>query len=422
MNLLQQELSPTQRFWRFFAAGTISSTGTSVTSVALPLIAVITLQASPVEVGVLTAASYTAWLVLGLPAGVIVARLPLRGTQVVMDLVRAGAIVSVPIVYAVASLTLVHLVLVALVVSLASVLFDVGNATFLPNVVPPAQRTQRNSLMSASHSVTELGGPTLGGVLVQLIGAAPTLLLDTLSYLVSALLLRSLPAIPVVAQGPAPRMGAQIRQGWHYVVRHPVIGRCMWAALAINFVSGALLTLTPLYLIRTLGASPALVGVLIGTEGAGALLGATMTPRLVRRVGSARTLLVVSVGQLALAVLLPLGSGAAGMVLFGLGNAGLAANVVVFSIITRTYRQNASPPELLSRVMATVRFVSWGAIPVGALLAGVLAGASTPRTALWATVLVLVAPIVLVWVGPLARVRDLDDVPTPGGGTAASEH
>jgi len=412
MNLLVSGLSPSQRFWRFFTAGTISSTGTAVTAVALPLIAVITLQASPAEVGLLTAASYAAWLVLGLPAGVIVARLPLRGTQVVMDLARATAIVSVPVAYAAGSLTLVHLVLVAVIVSLASVLFDVGNATFLPSVVPPAERTQRNSLMSVSHSMTDLGGPTLGGVLVQLVGAVPTLLLDTLSYLVSALLLRSLPAVPVVAHGPAPRMWEQIQQGWHYVVGHPVIGRCMWAALAINFVSGALLTLTPLYLVRTLGASPALVGVLVGTEGAGALLGATLTPRLVRRVGSARTLLLVSVGQLLLAVLLPLGSGGVGMALFGLGNAGLAANVVVFSIITRTYRQNASPPDLLSRVMATVRFVSWGAIPVGALLAGVLAGATSPRMALWASVLVLVTPIMLAWVGPLARVRDLENVPT----------
>jgi MFS family permease len=413
MNLLVGELSPSQRFWRFFTAGAVSNTGTAVTAVALPLIAVITLQSSPVEVGLLTAASYAAWLVLGLPAGVIVARLPLRGTQVVMDLARAAAIVSVPVAYATGSLTLVHLALVALVVSLASVLFDVGAATFLPSVVPPEERTKRNSLMSVSHSLTDMGGPTLGGVLVQLVGAVPTLLLDTLSYLVSALLLRSLPAAPVAAQGPAPRMWEQIRQGWHYVVGHPVIGRCMWAALAVNFVSGALLTLTPLYLVRTLGASPALVGVLLGTEGAGALLGATLTPRLVRQVGSARTLLLVSGGQLLSAVLLPLGSDGVGMVLFGFGNAGLAANVVVFSIITRTYRQNASPPELLSRVMATVRFVSWGAIPIGALLAGVLAQATSPRVALWTSVLALVAPIALAWIGPLARVRDLENVPTP---------
>ncbi len=412
MNLPVDELSSRRRFWRYFSAGTVSSAGTAVTAVALPLIAVITLQASPAEVGVLTAASYVAWLVLGLPAGVIVARLPLRGTQVAMDLTRALALVSVPVAYAAGSLTLVHLVLVALTVSFASVLFDVGNATFLPTVVPPAERTARNSLVSASHSVTELGGPTLGGVLVQLVGAVPTLLLDATSYLVSAVLLRSLPAVPVVAAGPAPRMWPQIREGWDYVVRHPVIGPCMWAATLGNFVSGALLTLTPLHLVRELGASPALVGVLIGAEGAGALVGASLTPGLVRRVGSARALLVVSVGELVLALMLPLGSGGLGMVLFGLGNAGLAANVVVFSIITRTYRQNASPPELLSRVMATVRFVSWGAIPLGALSAGVLAGASSPRTALLASVLVLAAPVALLWAGPMSRTRDLEDVPT----------
>lgn len=172
------------------------------------------------------------------------------------------------------------------------------------------------------------------------------------------------------------------------------------------------MTLTPLYLVRTLGASPALVGFLIGTEGAGALLGATLTPRLVRRIGGARAVLYASIGELVVALLLPLGSGGVGMPLFGLGDAGLAANVVVFSIVTRTYRQNASPPELPSRVMATVRFVSWGAIPVGALLAGALAGASSPRTALWASVLLLVIPIALVWVGPIAKAHDLEDVRT----------
>lgn len=414
MNLVSTAgLTAGARFWRYFTAGTISSTGTAVTAVALPLIAVITLRASAVQVGLLTAASYAAWLVLGLPAGVIVNQLPLRGTQVAMDLARAVGILSLPVAYALGSLTFVHLVAVALVVSFASVLFDVGNATFLPSVVPPQERTQRNSLMSASHSLTELGGPALGGGLVQLFGAVPTLLLDAASYLVSAVLLRSLPAVPVVRTGPTVPMRTQIRDGWAYVTRHPVIGRCMWAATAVNFVSGALLTLTPLYLVRTLGASPALIGLLIGTEGAGALLGATLTPRLVRRVGSARAVLAVSVGELVLALLLPLGSGGVGMVLFGLGNAGLAANVVVFSIITRTYRQNTSPPELLSRVMATVRFVSWGAIPVGALLAGVLAGLTSPRTALWVSVLFLLAPVVLVWVGPIARARDLEDVLSP---------
>lgn len=93
--------------------------------------------------------------------------------------------------------------------------------------------------MSASHSVTQLGGPTLGGVLLQFTGAVPTLLFDAVSYFVSAALLRSLPAVPVVAAGPDPRMRRQIAEGWAYVVRHPVIGRCMWAATAVNFVSGA---------------------------------------------------------------------------------------------------------------------------------------------------------------------------------------
>ncbi|MEU2878730.1 MFS transporter [Streptomyces sp. NPDC007070] len=395
-------------FWRYWGASTASGIGDAVTAVALPLLAVLVLHASAFEVSLITAASYAAWLLIGLPAGVLVHRLPLRGTQVAMDLTRAVAVASVPAAAALGVLGLPQLIVVALVVGLASVVFDVGNSTFLPSIVTKEELTARNSLTSGTHAATQLGGPSLGGVLVQLLGAATSIVVDAVSYLVSAALMSSLPRVPHPAhQGPRRGMAEMIREGWRYVTRHPVIGPCAADATAVNFVCGGLMALTPVFLVRTLDAPPALVGVLIAADGLGTLVGAALTPRIVARLGSGRALRRAAVASPCFAVLMALSGHSAGLALFALGNAGFGACVVVTSIVTRTYRQTATPPELLPRVMATVRFVSWGAIPFGALAAG---GAS----ALWnerasfvlMAVLSLASPVVLL-ASPVRRMREL---------------
>lgn len=372
----------TRNFWTFWSASAISGVGSAVTAVALPLTAISVLNATAFEVSVVTAASYVAWLVLGLPAGVVSQRLPLRGVQVGMDLTRFVAIASIPLAWYADLLTIAQLALVALVVSFSTVLFDVSNSTFLPSIVPRDQLAGRNSLTSATHATTELAGPSLGGLLVQTVGAVPALITDAASYFLSALLLRSLPARRVERPEAWPRVGTMIREGWRFVADHPVMRPSMVCATAINFVCGAQLALVPLYLVRGLGVSPLLVGLLLATEGLGSLVGASLTPSLVRRVGSGRAVRLASVTIAASALLLPLATGRLGIALFALGNAGSAAGVVVFSICTRTHRQLASPPELLSRVMATVRFVSWGAIPVGSLAAGLVASSVGARGAL----------------------------------------
>ena len=396
-------------FWTYWSAGTISSVGSAVTSVALPLVAITVLHATAFEVGVLAAASYVAWLVIGLPAGVIVGRLPLRGTQVAMDLVRALALGSIPVAWGLGALTLAHLVVAALAISFANVLFDVGNMTLLPAVVPKEELNSRNSMMSATHATTQLGGPSLGGLLVQLLGAVPAVLVDAASYLVSAVLIGRLPRREVPQPAGRAPMRAMIREGWQFVARHPVMGPCTWAATAVNFASGALLALAPLYLVRELHTPAGLVGVLIASEGVGSLLGATLAPRLTRALGSARAILLASVVGAGFALLIPAGYGALGMLLFAVGGAGLAAGVVVFSINTRTYRQTESPPELLARVMSSVRFVSWGAIPVGSLAAGATASWLGVRPALWLTAAATFVPVALLALSPVRRLRNLDD-------------
>ncbi|WP_078624237.1 MFS transporter [Streptomyces monomycini] len=395
-------------FWRYWTASTVSQVGDAVTTVALPLLAVGVLHASAFEVSLLPAAQYAAWIAIGLPAGVIVQRLPLRGTQVVMDLIRAAAIVSVPVAYALGVLHLAQLVVVALIVGLATVVFDVGNSTFLPAIVSKDELTVRNSLTSASTSATQLGGPSIGGVLVQFCGSALSLLLDAVSYVVSALLLWSLPR-PACTTAPAKREStlALIKEGWRFIAHHAVIRPCVAAATLVNFILGGLMALTPVFLVRTLHAPASLVGLLIATEGLGSLFGAALTTRMANRLGSARTLLYVTAAGPVFVLFLPLAQGGWGLLLFAVGNLGFGAAAVVMSILTRTHRQTVTSMELLPRVMATVRFVSWGAIPVGALTAGAMATALGNRGAMWTMfAFAFLAPLAL-WSSRVRKMRDL---------------
>lgn len=399
-------------FWTYWAASTTSGVGTAVTTVALPLAAVTVLDAGPVETGLLAASSYLAWVVLGLPAGAIVHRLPLRATQVGADLARAAAILAVPLVWWLGELSLVHLVLAALAVNVAEVFFFTANTTFLPTVVPKHELTSRNSLVSGTQAATQLGGPSVAGLLVQAVGAVPALLVDAVSYVVSALLLRRLPEHHEPALGDAqarPGMGQMIAEGWRFVVRHPVIAPATWWACVVNLVCGVQAGLFALYLVRDLDAPPAMVGVLLAADGVGSLLAAAATPWLVRRFGSARVLLLDGLVGFAGALLVPLGAGAAGWLCFAVGTMVFGASVVPGSVVTRTYRQVASPPELLSRVMATVRFVSWSMIPLGSLAAGVLAAHVGSRAVLLGSAFVLLLGPVIVGLSPVRRLRNLED-------------
>ncbi|WP_308307223.1 MFS transporter [Streptomyces sp. ISL-10] len=395
-------------FWRYWTASTASSIGDAVTTVALPLVAIETLHATPFEVSLLPAARFIAWLVIGLPAGVIVQRLPLRGAQIAMDLIRAAAVAWVPVAALLGILHLWQLIVVTLVIGLAGVVFDVGNASFLPSIVSKEELTARNSLLSGSSAVTQLGGPSLGGVLVQFCGAAASLLVDAVSYLVSAVTLWTMPRPRErQAAGAAGSTWSLIKEGWRYVTRHKVIGPCVVAATLVNFVCGALIALTPVFLVRTLGAPVSLVGVLFATEGLGSLLGAALTTRLADRFGSARAIRWATLLSATAVVLLPLSFAGPGLILFGLGNATFTVGVVVLSILTRTHRQSVTPPELLPRVMATVRFISWGAVPIGALVAGTVATWAGAREALWlVSAIAFLTPLAL-WTSSVRRLRTL---------------
>ncbi|MEV4356718.1 MFS transporter [Nonomuraea sp. NPDC049625] len=412
-------------FWRWWTAGTTSAVGSAMGAVALPLTALTVLDASALEMGMIAAAGYVAWIVIGLPAGVMVQRLPMRRVQVGADLARAAAVISIPLAWWLDRLTVAQLVIVALVISFADVIFDVANSTFLPSIVSKEQLQSRNSLTSGTQATTQLGGPSVGGLIVQVLGAVPTLLVDAASYLVSALLLRTLPERRSETPERWPPVRAMIREGWRFVVHHPVMGPCMWAATAANTVCGAQHALYALYLVRELHAEPGLVGLLLAADGVGTLIGAALTNHITARLGTARALIVAGFVSLAGALVVPLGTGWQAFVAFAVGNVVFSAGVVVFSVVTRTYRQIASPPDLLPRVMATVRFVSWGAIPIGGLIAGAVAGVLSGRVTLMIFVVAAACMPLVLLASPIRHLRNLTDYQqrddSTGSPTASSE-
>lgn len=403
-------LGPTQHrasvFWRYWTATTTSQVGSAVTAVALPLAALVLLDASALEVGLLVAAGDLGWLLLTLPAGALATHLPLRGLQAGVDFVRAAALLAPAVLWGFDLLTMPALFSVALVVGFANVFAFVTNTTYIPQVVPREQLNSRNALMSGTHAVTQLGGPPIAGVVVQWLGGPLAMLADAISYLVSGALMWTLPRAerPRVARAS---MVQQIQEGWRYVVQHSLMRPMMIDAAATNFAAGMLLTLTPLYVVRELGASPTAYGAVLASEGVGALIGASVGPALGRGLGTGRLLLAAAVLSVPSVLLMPLGDGVVGMVAFSMGNALFAFFTVILSVVTRTYRQQQSPPELLARVMATVRFVSWSVIPFGGFLAGWIADATSARVALWLIALaVAVSPVVLV-ASPLRQQREV---------------
>ncbi|NML51330.1 MFS transporter [Streptomyces sp. R302] len=397
-------------FWYFWAASGISSLGSGITAIALPLTALVVLDASAFEVGIITAASYAGAVLIGLPAGVIVQRFPMRGLQVAMDLIRAALIASVPVAAWLHMLTLTQLVLVGLFISLANILFDVANTSFLPALVSKEELTARNSLLSGTLATTQLAGPSLGGLLVQMLGAATSLLTDAVSYLLSAVFLWRIPGkgsrLPARSHEP---FTEQIKAGVRFVLRHPVIRPCVLASTAFNLSSGALLAIAPVFLVRTAGLSAGTVGLVLACDGVGALAGAAVTTRLAATIGSARASLAATAVGAVITLCMPLAHSSWTAVCFGLGQAGFAAGITAFSILTRTHRQSVTPPDLLPRVVASVRFFTWGAIPIGALLGGSSAEAFGARNALFAGCAVaFLAPLAL-FLSKVRHTRDLTD-------------
>lgn len=361
-------------FMLLWTGQAVSEVGSQVTGVAVPLVALLTLHASTFEVALLSAANGAAFLFVALQAGAVIDRVRKRPVLLSTDLARALLLATVPVAQAFGALTLAQLYAVALLSSVLTVFFDVAYQSVLPLLVEPDQLVDGNGKIGASQSFAQLGGPPLGGLLVAAVGGAYAVAVDAASFLVST---AATAAMGVDEPRPAPaaagrRLGTEIREGLGFVLRHPVLAKVVGCTGTANFFSGMSGAVEVVFLVRVLHAGSAVVGLVFGLSAVGGLLGAATSGWISRRVGSARTIWLSLSVTAPFALLGPLAFPGWGVLLLTAAAAVTSFGAVVYNTAQVSYRQAITPARLLGRMNASVRFVVWGTIPVGALLGGVL--------------------------------------------------
>jgi len=405
-------LSRNRGFHLLWLGEGVSVLGNATTSVLLPLLAVVAFGAGPGWMGALATAAWLPWLVIGLPAGAWVDRLPARGVMIAADLVSAAAYASVPLAWLLDILTLQHLVVVAFTGGVATVFFRTAYAVFLPQVVPPEQLEDANGRMFGTESAMQIAGPGLGGLLAQWFSAAFGLLLDAASFLVSAVCLWRIrpdrPA-PTLSATPA-RLGARIREGIDFV-RHD---RYLPWFTAIGGLSNLGLTgfgaLLVLFLVRDLDLDPSGVGIVMMAGSSGGLLGALVAARISRRIGSGRASTLLLLGSGMPALLLPLATPGAGVALVVAGLFAVGACVVAGNVIRGAWRQRYVPARLMGRVITSTQLVNFGTMPVAGVLAGWLGAQLGIRETIAVMAAVHAGASLLILLSPL---RGLHDLPEP---------
>jgi MFS family permease len=384
-----------------------SAVGSAVTTVALPLVAISTLHADSTKVALLTAATWLPWLLIGLPAGVWVDRWPRRRTLVIADLVSAVVLVLVPVLAWTHVLTMSMLLVAALLAGTAGIFFNVAFNAFLPHLVGAHDLMDSNSKLQTSASVALVIGPGLGGLLAQAAGPVSGLLVDSVTFLVSAACLLGLPSAPSSTNDHS-GMLRQIAEGIRFIVRGRLLQAMLVVATVANFAMLGIAALRVVFLVRTEAVAPGTAGVVIGVGSLGGILGAALASRASRRLGSARTYLLANVVAAPFVLLLPLGADGWRLALFAAGSVVVSAGATMSAVTTMTFRGTFVPAHLLGRVTAASRLFVFGSVPIGAATAGVLASALGIRAAMWIlAVLYVVTPLPLL----ATSTRTLRDFP-----------
>jgi MFS family permease len=364
---------------------TVSAMGNSLAAVAMPLLAVSVLQASAFTVSALLGAAYLPWLVIGLPAGAWVDRLPLRALMISCDVASALLYLSLPAASWLGVLASWQLLVVALAAGCVSVLFGTAYQAYLPALVAASELMEGNARLQGSASAAAIAGRSLVGPAAQVGGAAAALLADTASFLVSAWCLLSIrPAVPGRGHGrPATSLRADIACGLRHVVADPVLRALTTYSAVANLAYSGYLALAVVFLVRVIGLDVGLAGLLLAGGGAGSVLGAIVAGRLAAALGTARGLLLATAWAGLSGLLIPLAGPGVRVAWYLAGAMATAAGVTAGTVIISSFRQASCPPELLGRVVSSARVVVFGAIPGGALLAGGLATGVGVRNALW---------------------------------------
>ncbi|MFI9550024.1 MFS transporter [Nonomuraea endophytica] len=402
-------------FLKLWSGESLSLVGSQVTVLAMPIVAYLWLHASVAEMGVLGALSRLP-MVLFFVVGVWVDRMRRRPVLIWSDVIRALMLATVPLLFVMDMLTLWWLYVVVLVMGVFGVLFEIAYRSYLPVLVAPEHLGDGNSKLQLSDSISKAVGPSLAGVLIAVRSAPLVILVDAISYVLSALCLIS---IRKREDPPPPDEGgsmiAAIRAGFGWVMSHPVVRPLAIASAVYSFFDiGILQTLYIPYVIDGAGVPAGWVGAVLAVGGIGAIAGAWLSVRLMKGAGPGPTMFWSTVIGNSALILVPLAGGpvwlAITMLAFSQLLVGLCTQVFVVNNIT--VLQSATPRELMGRVIATIWAMGLVPAPLGALVAGFLGQAVGMRpVVLVAAVIGAVVPMIVLALSPIPRMRELPQAP-----------
>ena len=401
-------------FLRLWAAQAVSAYGSRITRTALPIIAITLLHQPESVVGVLMAAQLAPGVILALFAGGFIDRGNKRRILIGADLIRAVAVASLTLVWALDVLSTMHVLVVGAIVGAASAMFAITDNAYLPALIGKSQLAEGNAKLESTEAIAEITGPASAGVLIAALGAPLAVAIDAVSYLWSAVILgriraREAPHVPAppTASLSLSLRGGDLEVGMRAVFGHPIVRPIVVSHMVWSLSGGFFMALYTPFCLRELGLSISVFGVIVAMGGVGSLAGALLSRAAVRTLGLGRTLVLTSALSLACALFIPLAAGpfvviVAFLIAHQLLSDGFS---VAFVIQAVTLRQTVLRKDVLGRANAAIHVCTASLLPVGALLAGFLAEIIGTRNAVWTGVLIgLVPPLLLL---PLWKLRDM---------------
>ena len=410
LNLRLSGLWRHSEFLKLWTGQTISQLGSQITLLALPLTAVLNLKATPFEMGILGAAEFLPFVLVGLFAGVWVDRMYRRPILIAADVGRTLLLGSIPAAALLGVLRIEQLYIVAFLVGIMTVFFDVAYQSYLPALVSRQELIEGNSKLEVSRSVAAIAGPGMAGALVQIVTAPIAILLDALSFLVSVV---SLLIIKTVEPPPPPAhqrrsMWHEIREGMGVVLGNPALRSIAGCTGTSNLFSNMIFAVYVLYLTRELGVSPGLIGLIYSIGSIGALGGAVIASLMAQRLGLGLTLIsVIFLGGVS-TLLIPLAAGSIPVIAaFLIVSFFITSSAsTIYNINQVSLRQAITPDRLQGRMNASMRFIVWGTIPIGSLVGGALGNTIGLRPTLFVGAIGSLFPVLWLAFSPVRLLRE----------------
>jgi MFS family permease len=403
-----------QEFRRFWYGQTISAFGDQITWLALPVIAVLILHADPAQMGLLTAFGLLPHLLFSLPAGVWLDRVERRRRlMILMDLGRAAALAALPLAVYLNWLNIPLLFVVAFVVGTMSLIFTICWGTLFVTVSKRDQYVDANALLNGSRSVSNVGGPAIAGVLIQILGAPIAILLDALSFVGSAFFLRRIRAADQPIEHEPGSIRAQLVTGLSFTFRDPIIRPSVLAASTMNLFNYGFQGLFVLYVLKYLGVEPGILGLALGAGAVGSVVGAVVAGRVGRRLGMGGAFVAGLILFPGATILIPIAAPGMPMGLI-IAFLFLAEFVSGFGVMILDINAGAmlfarTPDRIRGRAMGAFGFINNGVRPIGAVIGGLIGAVFGVRETLFVTTIASLAGVLWLFRSPILGLRDLPE-------------